>query len=78
MPTKAQEAVAIPRSHIPTPPPAIDPGLLDRFQAADYLNIGERYLRKLAYEGVVKSVKVGRRRLYARDDLDAYIASKRA
>ena len=41
-------------------------------EAAEYLRVSERKLQRLVAKGRVRSTTVGRRRLFHRDELDAY------
>jgi excisionase family DNA binding protein len=51
--------------------------LLTYKEAASYLRITERFLRKLALQGDIASVLIGTRRLFRAADLDAYIIKQR-
>jgi excisionase family DNA binding protein len=53
---------------------AKEPAVLDRPGAAEYLSIGLAYLAELTASGEIPSLKLGRRRLYRREDLDRYLA----
>jgi excisionase family DNA binding protein len=55
---------------------AIVPAVLDRPEAAEYLRVGLSYLAELTASGEVPSLKLGRRRLYRRADLDRWLAMK--
>lgn len=47
-----------------------DDGFMSRQQAASFLSISDRQLARLTASGRVKSVSLGRRRLYKRSDLE--------
>jgi excisionase family DNA binding protein len=47
-------------------------------EAAEQLSISERVLGRLIADGVLETVKIGRRRLVPDDCLDAYIQKLRA
>lgn len=47
-------------------------------EAAEQLSISERVLGRLIADGVLETVKIGRRRLVPDDALDAYIQKLRA
>lgn len=47
-------------------------------EAAEQLSISERVLDRLIADGVLETVKIGRRRLVPDDALDAYIEHLRA
>lgn len=56
-----------------TPPGADDPPVLLTYkQAGNVLNISERMIRRLADEGQLQAVRIGRAVRIHRDDLDAY------
>lgn len=48
-------------------------GLLSREEAQAYLGIGATMLWKLEAEGKVAAVRIGRRVLFRREDLDAFV-----
>ena len=48
--------------------------LIGRAEASRLLSIGERKLAELTSDGVIRSVKIGTRRLYPIDDLRQWIA----
>jgi excisionase family DNA binding protein len=52
---------------------AVDAGLLDWQEAAGYLAITPRHLRRLAQERRISHTKVGALVRFRRADLDAYI-----
>jgi excisionase family DNA binding protein len=60
----------------PLPQTAIEPVVLDRYGAAQYLNIGASLLAELTASGEIPSLKIRSRRLYRRADLDAWLAAK--
>ena len=51
--------------------------LMDVAGAAEYLNLSNSTVYKLASSGRLASVKLGRRLMFRRTDLDAYIAEHR-
>ena len=51
--------------------------LLDVSASADYLGVGERFIRRLIAERRIPYVKIGRFVRISVDDLDAYIAATR-
>ena len=53
--------------------PAIAPRLLTVPQAAQYLNVGRWAIRTLDWEGTVRGIKIGRRLLFDKAALDAYV-----
>ena len=57
-----------------TPTPQPERGAFDRKNAAHFLNISTRLLDDLAARGEIKRIKLGRKPLYRRIDLDAYLA----
>jgi excisionase family DNA binding protein len=59
-----------------TPANSIAPALLDRLQAAKYLCISVNHLGNLTGAGEMTSLTIGRRRLYRRVDLDAWVAER--
>jgi excisionase family DNA binding protein len=60
--------------HKVTPPaPTIVPRLLTVPQAAHYLNVGPWAIRSLHWEGTVRGIRIGRRLLFDRAVLDAYV-----
>ena len=56
-------------------PDQLPPGYLNRHEAARYLNVGLSYLAEVTAARKLASVKLGRRRLYRRDDLDDFVES---
>lgn len=61
------------------PLPSTTGGLMPAPAALEYLGgVSIWTLKSLVARGVIKSVKIGRRRLFARADLDRYIESVRA
>lgn len=57
---------------------AITPAVLDRAQVCAYLAIGPTKLAELTACGKVPSLVIGRRRLYRRAALDAWLAALEA
>lgn len=57
-------------------PGNITPALLDRLQAARFLCISVNHLGNLTSAGEIPSLTIGRRRLYRRLDLDAWVAER--
>ena len=55
------------------PPNGLTPRLLSQQEAAAYLGISYWMLRDLTFRGEVPHVKIGRRILVDRFDLDAYL-----
>jgi len=55
---------------------AIQPILIDDKAAAKLLGISARSLWTLANRGEVRSVRVGRRRLYRPADLEAFVTAR--
>ena len=55
------------------PPNGLTPRLLSQQEAASYLGISYWTLRDLTFRGEVPHVKIGRRILVDRLDLDAYL-----
>lgn len=53
------------------------PHLLDTFEAAEYLGVSERWIRRAVAERQVPFVKVGRFVRFSTDDLNAYIERRR-
>ena len=51
-------------------------GCLDRLGSAAYLSISTRLLDKVAAQGALPRVKIGRKTLFRVADLDAFIESK--
>ncbi len=51
------------------------PATLDRHEAARYLGVGLSTLAELTAAADLKSLKIGRRRLYRRADLDEWLAA---
>lgn len=49
--------------------------LQDADTAANYLSIGKTLLFRFVKEGKIPSVKVGHRRLFKTQDLDAFVAN---
>ena len=58
---------------ITSPVSAIAPRLLTVTQAAQYLNVGPWAIRTLHWEGTVRGIKIGRRLLFDKATLDAYV-----
>jgi excisionase family DNA binding protein len=54
----------------------IVPAVLDRREAAHYLGLGASTLAELTASRELPSLKIGKRRLYRRADLDEWLASK--
>jgi excisionase family DNA binding protein len=52
-----------------------DPALLSEAEARRFLGIGHTTLYALSSSGELSSVQIGRRRLWRRSDLSAYVAS---
>jgi excisionase family DNA binding protein len=42
-------------------------------QAAEYLNVPERFVRRIRYEGRIPAVKLGKHLRFKREDLDRFI-----
>ncbi|WP_428389907.1 helix-turn-helix domain-containing protein [Mucisphaera sp.] len=59
--------------HMPEPNGPYPSLLLNDREAARSLSISTRYLWELANSGEIPSVKLGRRRLYSRDQLKAWV-----
>lgn len=57
-----------------TPTPSPERGAFDRKGAANYLSISTRYLDDLAAAETIKRIKLGRKALYRKVDLDAFLA----
>lgn len=61
-------------------PPLVDetgiPDYLTRDEAARYMRCGLAYLAEMTAIGVLPSLKMGRKRLYRRVDLDEYLESR--
>ena len=55
-----------------TPPP--ERGAFDRANAAHYLNISTRLLDDLAATETIRRIKIGRKSLFRKIDLDRYLA----
>lgn len=55
--------------------PGLSPTTLSYKEAAQYLGIGERSLRRLVASGTVRHVPIGHRVLFRQIDLDAYLDS---
>lgn len=53
----------------------IEPALLSVKQAAAFLNVSDRTLWTLSHGGPISPVKIGRKVLYRRTDLERYVAS---
>jgi excisionase family DNA binding protein len=53
------------------------PELLDKKAAADYLNVGERYVDRLWSERRIAGHKYGKVIRFAKSDLDAFLAATR-
>jgi excisionase family DNA binding protein len=51
------------------------PDVLSRHEAADYLHISISALGNLLAAGQVPSIKIGRRRVFLRSSLDAWMAA---
>jgi excisionase family DNA binding protein len=54
----------------------IVPAVLDRHETARYLGLGLSIVAELTATRELPSLKVGRRRLYRRGDLDSWLANK--
>lgn len=54
-----------------------DARYLTRTEAAEYLRVSDRYLRLETSRGNIAAFKLGRRVLYSREDLDAYMQRNR-
>ena len=52
----------------------VEPALLDAADAGRYLHISRSKVYLLIAEGELRGVKVGRRRLFSRQELDRFIA----
>lgn len=59
----------------PKPRPAAEPSALSYEQASTYTGLGRTRLYHAWESGELRSLKVGSRRLFLRDDLDAFLAS---
>ena len=57
-----------------TTTPAPERGAFDRRGAAAYVSISTRLLDDLAASGTIKRIKIGRKSLFRKIDLDAYLA----
>lgn len=57
--------------------PDIEEELMTAAEGAEHLRIAERTLRQLAYDGKVVSVKIGKRLLFRKADLNDFIRSQR-
>jgi len=57
-----------------TPAPLPERGAFDRTNAAHYLNISTRLLDDLAAAGTIRRIKIGRKSLFRKIDLDDYLA----
>ena len=57
-----------------TPQPQPERGAFDRQASADYLSISTRLLDDLAKQGTIRRLKQGRKSLFRKIDLDAYLA----
>ena len=57
-----------------TPTPQPERGAYDRKNAAHYLNISTRLLDDLAAAETIKRIKLGRKSLFRKIDLDCYLA----
>ncbi len=53
--------------------PDLPPEVLDRFGAAAYANVGLTLLAEATASGSIRSLKVGRRRLYRISDLNLWL-----
>lgn len=53
--------------------PDLPPEVLDRFEAATYANVGLTLLAEATASGAIRSLKVGRRRLYRISDLNLWL-----
>lgn len=51
---------------------------LSKVDAAEYIGIGTRFLGRLLAEGRIPERRIGRRVLLGRDDLDAFMESRKA
>ena len=49
------------------------PILLTVEQAAEYLTVSERFIRRIRYEGRIPGVKLGKHLRFKKDDLDRFI-----
>jgi excisionase family DNA binding protein len=49
------------------------PVLLTVEQAAEYLTVSERFIRRIRYEGRIPGVKLGKHLRFKKDDLDRFI-----
>ena len=49
------------------------PALLTVEQAAQYLTVSERFIRRIRYEGRIPGVKLGKHLRFKKDDLDRFI-----
>jgi excisionase family DNA binding protein len=56
----------------------IQPAVLNRPAAANYIGVKPAFLAELTATGEVPSLKIGRRRLYRIRALDAYLEAKEA
>lgn len=56
-----------------TQPSVIEPRLVSQQEAADYLGISYWTVRDLTFRGEIPFIKIGRRVLVDRLDLDAYL-----
>ncbi len=56
----------------------LDAGLLNVSQAAEYLNISRAHLYELLKRAEFARIKIGRRTLFERHDLDAFVVRHRA
>ena len=64
--------------HQPTSSEGVTPALLSFSATLAYLgDVGETTLKSLMARGLLQSVKIGRRRLFIRAELDRYIESLR-
>ncbi|HEX3496737.1 MAG TPA: helix-turn-helix domain-containing protein [Methylocella sp.] len=58
-------------------PPSLKPVALRRHEAVAYCGLGKSTLYELARDGLISSFKVGGRRLFDRESIDKFLASKR-
>lgn len=54
-------------------PPAVKPASLDHEQAATWLNISTRKLDDLVAMGQIQPLRIGRKRLYPKTQLEAFL-----
>jgi excisionase family DNA binding protein len=53
-----------------------DEGLMEAADVAAYTRLSESFIRKRTADGTLPVVRIGRRTLYRRADVDAWIASQ--